>query len=68
MTKREIHPAAERRWRLSACAGKARYDDGGKANRVLLRLNPRNQVMTYRCPHCGGWHIGGRGGKRLDKR
>jgi hypothetical protein len=57
--KPNIHPAVLQRWKLASCFGKVRYTDGGKAARVLSKLgNQQNRPMTYRCSHCGGWHIG----------
>jgi hypothetical protein len=61
--KLTIHPDAMQRWKLAACFGKERYEDGNKAARVLSHMRTsggRNKPMTYRCPHCGGWHIGRR--------
>jgi hypothetical protein len=59
--KHITNPGLMERWKLASCFGKERYGDGGKAARVLSHLRTsggRNKPMIYRCPHCGGWHIG----------
>jgi hypothetical protein len=42
------------------CAGKEAFVDPGLARRVMVRMRRRKHrpVTTYRCPHCGQWHIG----------
>lgn len=40
----------------SACDGKYRYPDPQTAAKVARK---RPETRHYRCPYCGGWHIGG---------
>jgi hypothetical protein len=57
--KHITNPGLMERWKLASCSGKVRYTDGRKAAFVLSKLsNQKNGPMTYRCPLCGGWHIG----------
>jgi len=59
MSKRDYHPAMVARWEQAACAGKEAYSDGGKANQAASRVKRKgSKVMSYRCVHCGQWHIG----------
>jgi hypothetical protein len=59
MTKRAYHPSEIVRWKLASCAGKERYADGGAASKTLRHMKRRgDKASSYRCSHCGGWHIG----------
>jgi hypothetical protein len=44
----------------SACAGKERFANPAIARRVARLGNQRREGNrhAYRCPRCGGWHIG----------
>lgn len=49
----------------SGCVGKATFISAEMAARVAKRRRKRKsgkarRSMCYRCPHCRGWHIGGR--------
>lgn len=56
--------AEERRmieWRTASCRGKERYASAQLAAAVLRRRKRKRHnaaLGTYRCQHCGGWHIG----------
>lgn len=52
MTRRRPSPALV----AAACSGKERYPNGTMAWRVMRRWAKGGQ--PYRCPVCGGWHIG----------
>lgn len=46
------------------CRGKEPFADPSLAAKVLRRMRrKRRPVTTYRCPHCGKWHIGGGQGR-----
>ncbi len=56
---------------LCAATGKQRHADKKKAALHLLDLRRRSGYggKVYRCPHCGGWHVGrGRGPAFAKKR
>lgn len=41
------------------CRGKEPFADPALARRVMQRMRRRKRpVQTYRCAHCGQWHIG----------
>lgn len=40
-----------------SCSGKRRHQTQGLAVRVM-KLMANAQLNTYRCHHCGQWHIG----------
>ena len=50
------------------CEGKERFGSPGLANEVVKRRNRMKKarklddrhLVSYRCFHCGGWHIGGK--------
>lgn len=45
--------------RASSCDGKERFDSFQLANKVAVRHNRQHCRRTsYRCPHCGGYHLG----------
>lgn len=44
--------------RAQQCEGKQRFDSPHIGYRINRRKKaPKRDV--YRCPHCGGWHLGG---------
>jgi uncharacterized C2H2 Zn-finger protein len=43
------------------CEGKRAWGTKARAKKVLARLQRvrhRDNLCVYRCPHCGGFHIG----------
>lgn len=46
---------------LHACAGKDGFANKALANQIAERARRHrgHAVNTYRCIHCGQWHIGG---------
>lgn len=52
--------ASKRGIRRRRCVGKHRYDDAALAARDAADLSrkERAHVSHYRCPHCGGIHVG----------
>lgn len=58
--------ASKRRLRRRECEGKARHTERGHAMIALRRLHQmhghQGQLHVYRCPHCGGFHVGHRPG------
>lgn len=45
--------------RAGQCDGKESYTTRGLADRVVARRRKTDATLNvYRCPHCGGWHIG----------
>lgn len=64
--------ASKRRLRRRKCTNKVRYateqaarsaSAGLARHEQALGLNSR-WINAYRCPHCGGWHVGHSGAKR----
>lgn len=55
-----LHPATAERDRIASCLGKQGFATRGEAVKHFPRL-PRKgrRPETYRCRHCGLWHIGG---------
>ena len=60
--------ASKRRIRRKACGKKIRYEtakDAGAGRHALNRSKGyQGQMNVYRCPFCGGYHIGHAGGTR----
>ena len=56
--------SSKRRIRRNQCGRKVRHSDEAQARRAIWRLKqaygdaPLAYMNTYRCPHCGAWHIG----------
>lgn len=50
----------------SECVGKTRHESRGMAERELKRSNHRGMLNTYRCDHCGGFHIGHKPGSMTN--
>lgn len=56
--------SSKRRIRRSQCGRKVRHPDEATARRAIHKLRlaygdaPLGYMNAYRCPHCGGWHIG----------
>lgn len=53
--------------RRRECEGKARYEHRDQAEarvRDLQRGQLATRMHTYRCPHCGFWHVGHRPRRR----
>ena len=52
--------ASKRRLRRHACERKIAYADQTQAVRALVGLRARGSIgnHSYRCEHCGKWHIG----------
>jgi len=55
--------------KIAGCVGKVRFDSARLAHEVAkprhrrgrTRGTPiRDQREVYRCPYCGGWHVGQR--------
>lgn len=52
--------------RQAGCAGKKRFRSPALAHRVQVRAGKaarrrgERPRAAYRCPHCGGWHLGNR--------
>lgn len=49
--------------RNRGCAGKRQHATRDEAFAQLASLRRRDTaigVHVYRCPHCGGWHVGHR--------
>lgn len=50
--------------RLATCEGKYRFQGRPIAMAVASRMaranrrRARRPIDTYRCPYCGGWHVG----------
>lgn len=51
-------------------SGKCSYDEKRRAYRhlVSLRVDYGYGGEVYRCPHCGGWHVGRRPGTTAGRR
>lgn len=55
--------ASKRGLRRRSCAGKRTYETVENAIRVARRMRSqqkRGDIDAYRCPHCGGIHVGHR--------
>lgn len=54
--------SSKRAQRRKACAGKVRHADQAGAAIALRKLRQAHghmgQLSTYRCAHCGTWHLG----------
>lgn len=54
--------SSKRAIRRKACKGKVRHADQAAAHGALRALNQdkgyQGPMNPYRCPFCGGWHIG----------
>jgi len=48
------------RLRAARCDGKPRYESFDQAAKMadLARRRHGAKVSSYRCPDCGGWHLG----------
>ena len=46
------------RHRRQGCEGKARYDSKEGADYRLSLLSDNEDMTSYPCPFCRGWHIG----------
>lgn len=52
---------------VPGCTGKVGFASPQLANKVLKRRKwdrARADLSSYRCPHCGLWHHGGRADKK----
>lgn len=58
--------ASRRRKRRDECAGKVRHAERGHAFAAMRKtvskmiIGRHDAMSVYRCPHCGGWHVGHR--------
>lgn len=46
---------------LTSCAGKEAFSDVSVAKKVMknvARRHIKTKFKTYKCQHCGSWHIG----------
>lgn len=43
---------------VSECAGKVRHATAALAHAVFRKQRKSPGMNVYRCPSCGGWHIG----------
>lgn len=49
---------------MAECKGKKKFDTASEADKAKIRIwgnDPNcdfNDLHSYRCPQCGGWHIG----------
>lgn len=54
--------ASKRRLRRRSCERKVRHEDPGAAWAMVKRLHrtkgDQGNLQVYRCPFCGGWHVG----------
>lgn len=52
------------------CEGKVRFDAPDLARAAAHRQshNKGARSAPYRCPHCRGWHVGARLGRRVQDR
>jgi len=52
--------ASKRRLRRKACDGKIRHEDRATADRhaAWACWKYKAKIAAYRCPHCGGYHVG----------
>ena len=53
--------------RLTGCVGKQRHPSFLDAKRHLKRIGMKC-LNAYRCPFCGGWHVGTRLGVAAKRR
>jgi predicted RNA-binding Zn-ribbon protein involved in translation (DUF1610 family) len=50
--------ASKRHIRRRACGTKRAYPDQTAAVRAIIVFNRSgDQLVSYRCPHCGSWHL-----------
>lgn len=52
--------ASKRGIRRRRCVGKKRYETAKQAafDAAVLSRQQRERLEAYRCPHCGGIHVG----------
>lgn len=59
--------ASKRRIRNHDCTRKTRYGTIAEAASAAWRARVKTGdcIREYRCPHCGGWHIGHRNAGKI---
>jgi len=50
---------------VAGCAGKPRYETYLIANDHARRVHGHSRLNPYHCAHCHGYHIGGRGVRKI---
>lgn len=51
------------------CAGKEAFNSPRLAAKIAKKMNRRDRVIhSFRCEHCGLWHVGQGNGVRTDYR
>lgn len=61
--------SSKRHMRRRACENKKRYEsveDASHASRKMRRAFEGGTWAAYRCPFCGGWHVGRRDRRSSD--
>lgn len=60
--------ASKRGQRRKACEGKVRHETKDAAASALRKNFGRSSMHTYKCPHCGGFHVGHKMQKKRTRR
>lgn len=70
MSVRDHRDSGRVRAAASQCLGKARHGNRADARTEARKAKGRcgDLMESYRCPHCGGWHIGHAIGAALKRR
>lgn len=63
------HHKVHNQFPIATCVGKHRFETPGLAREIVNRKSPKGgrkyRAEVYRCPHCGGWHIGRNGASEM---